>query len=1213
MRHGFEDEYNSEAYLSLLDQVFYMYYTEKRHEARDEDFESLQPNAIDWRMKDRLKTVSAALVICLNIGTDPPDIIKPDPCCKLECWVDISAQPSAKALENVGKNLQQQYETLSFRTRYKQYLDPHYETTRKFCTSLRRSAKEERILFHYNGHGVPKPTLSGEIWVFNQTFTQYIPVPLHELHAWLGCPTIYVWECNNAGNVLRNLERIVERDRTIQDMQAVKTQVASDCIQLAACSEGQLLPMNPRLPCDIFTSCLTTPIDIAVRFYLGQNTNQTHYLTESTVSIPGRLQERRTPLGELNWIFTAITDTIAWNNLPRSLFKRLFRQDLMVAALFRNFLLSQRLLRFYGCKPVSSPLLPELYHSSLWDSWDLALENCLCQLSDILVGSDTEGSMRSFRHSTFFADQLTAFEIYLDRASIAKEPPTELPIVLQVLLSQVHRLRALVLLSKFLDLGPWAVNLALEIGIFPYVLKLLQSAAPELRPVLVYIWARLLAVDGSCQADLLKDNGFAYFFQIFSSGCALPPSNIGFDYKAMCAFILTSFCRDFKPAQTACLNIGLLESAQIQITGADNPLLRQWACLAIAELCRGYTKAVLHASRIGLLTDLCTLIGDPVPEVRAAAVYTLASILGSREKAINFIPLEEFIVSTTISQSLLDGSILVRRELLMFVSKLSETYRDKLEAILLASILYGDGKTAQRPLNTLLACVVTSAHSLVWSALLVLCADPYPAIASASQLILAKFLSCTLNQWVISGIAALLRKRSLRTVLPGRRPLSSGNMVPYPRQLREFPWLYKYRWNMASPRKPIRNVEYYEHRLGQSTDSPGENKSPRSNFLEWCMRYFQEPQMRPPEADEPGSIEYNNRLWKRTRNERIILQTQPQKERGAKGSWDALQSQVVNRALVSSLLFHQFENHLIAVGIDNSVSVWDHKRSLLLNRFYADSSPSARVTGIKFMNEDDTALLAVATLDGVVRIYKNYESAVRIRLIAAWQAGEALPTHAASDNFVCEWLQGCGTMLTAGDFRTIKIWQAPREVCISEIPVRSPSSVTSITAEQVAGNVFVAGFGDGSLRVYDRRTANRDGMLSVWRNHKSPILSINMQRGGDRELVSASKDGEVKLWDIRYSQPCYGFKPGDKLAAVSIHEHAPLLSTSAGNGEFSVWDISNVDSLERVRQGKRCKTVSSPLAMNITALCFHPHRMILAVGSVAEANLSVFECDHWSK
>lgn len=31
-------------------------------------------------------------------------------------------------------------------------------------------SQEERVLFHYNGHGVPKPTVNGEIWVFNKVW-----------------------------------------------------------------------------------------------------------------------------------------------------------------------------------------------------------------------------------------------------------------------------------------------------------------------------------------------------------------------------------------------------------------------------------------------------------------------------------------------------------------------------------------------------------------------------------------------------------------------------------------------------------------------------------------------------------------------------------------------------------------------------------------------------------------------------------------------------------------------------------------------------------------------------------------------------------------------------------------------------------------------------------------------------------------------------------
>lgn len=59
---------------------------------------------------------------------------------------------------------------LSFfaQARYKQSLDPTVDEVKKLCTSLRRNAKEERVLFHYNGHGVPRPTVNGEIWVFNK-------------------------------------------------------------------------------------------------------------------------------------------------------------------------------------------------------------------------------------------------------------------------------------------------------------------------------------------------------------------------------------------------------------------------------------------------------------------------------------------------------------------------------------------------------------------------------------------------------------------------------------------------------------------------------------------------------------------------------------------------------------------------------------------------------------------------------------------------------------------------------------------------------------------------------------------------------------------------------------------------------------------------------------------------------------------------------------
>lgn len=263
---------------------------------------------------------------------------------------------------------------------------------------MRRTAKEERILFHYNGHGVPKPTASGEIWVFNRNYTQYIPVSLYDLQLWLGSPVIYVWDCSSAGNIVNAFNRFAEqRDvEAVQNAQQHQTALPAsawrDSIQLAACGPNETLPMNPDLPADVFTACLTTPIEMSLRWVVMRNPLLAKNITmDMVLRLPGRAAERRTPLGELNWIFTAVTDTIAWCVLQDQpeLFKRLFRQDLMVASMFRNFLLAERIMRSYQCTPMSTPALPSTHDHPMWHAWDLAVDMCLFQLPQLLA--DEEG------------------------------------------------------------------------------------------------------------------------------------------------------------------------------------------------------------------------------------------------------------------------------------------------------------------------------------------------------------------------------------------------------------------------------------------------------------------------------------------------------------------------------------------------------------------------------------------------------------------------------------------------------------------------------------------------------------------------------------------------------------------------------------------------------------------------------------------------------
>lgn len=475
-----------------------------------------------------------------------------------------------------------------------------------------------------------------------------------------------------------------------------------DHILLAACGEGETLPTNPDLPADVFTACLTTPIKMALKWFVSQ-TIISGVTLDLIDHIPGRLNDRRTPLGELNWIFTAVTDTIAWHVLPRPLFQKLFRQDLLVACLFRNFLLAERIMRSCRCTPISAPKLPPTYNHPMWQAWDLAADYCLAQLPKLIANPNIE-----FKHCTFFTEQLTAFEVWLEFGADGKKPPEQLPIVLQVLLSQQHRLRALVLLAKFLDLGPWAVNQGLSVGIFPYVLKLLQSPAFELREVLIFIWAKILAVDSSCRTDLVKENGQAYFIQILNMPSIPAPQ------RTQTAFILSVICQNDarsgestatnggnngngnasaragsgghhggpitgpSQGQTLCLPSKLIQTCLSQLNDPDESL-RRWVVFCLAKLWENYEDAKDVAVAEKAHEKLCSLLTDPVAEVRAAAVYALGTFIAN-DSGVQRQPGRvdiEFNLGITLPVVNGDASPMVRKELAITLANFVTSFHDK--------------------------------------------------------------------------------------------------------------------------------------------------------------------------------------------------------------------------------------------------------------------------------------------------------------------------------------------------------------------------------------------------------------------------------------------------------------------------------------------------------------------------------------------------------
>lgn len=705
-----------------------------------------------WRMKERMKTTGVGLILALNIGTNPPDVIKPIPSAKLQCWMDPSSTSRSKALLKIGELLEAQYARWQgqhrSRIRYKSALDPTIDDLRNLCTTLRRYAKNERVLLHYNGHGVPRPTESGEIWLFDKNHTQYIPFPVTDLKHLVGTPSMVVLDCSGAGAML---PFFVSNDG-IQGNDDSNNPV-KNVIVLCPTSEHQNLPMNPELPADLFTSCLTTPILIALKWFVRQNPLTCATIDPDSIEhMPGKLNDRKTPLGELNWIFTAITDSIAWNVLTASLFQSLFRQDLMVASMFRNFLLADRILRELNCTPSSLPALPSTCNHPLWQAWDLAVETCLSQLmkegfigmnrrahsyrnedeendddddsEDMAKGSSNrhQGSSSpalqsggkekekqgiSNRHKTFqgaynisapfFAEQLTSFEKWLEYAanrvkcggvilptplkqhenfvgmqkmasfmypgmSQNIESPEQLPVVLQVLLSPTHRVRALVLLRRFLYLGPSAINLALAVGICPYVLRLLQSSIDEYKHLLVGIWSKILFFDHGCKNDLVKDVALPHFIRHLewdtrsAKNKGTGPSCEDYDVedsparqRTMAAVILAAICSNeplspfdsspfilgqnecvrFKLHSTCC---GILKTLELGNSADFPPELRMWLCICLGVLCKDNRTAQHESFKIGVHRRLFERMKDECSDVRAAACFALGCMISSTDE-----------------------------------------------------------------------------------------------------------------------------------------------------------------------------------------------------------------------------------------------------------------------------------------------------------------------------------------------------------------------------------------------------------------------------------------------------------------------------------------------------------------------------------------------------------------------------------------------------
>ncbi|PIA58079.1 hypothetical protein AQUCO_00500187v1 [Aquilegia coerulea] len=1246
-------------------------------ELRHEAFEAYTPTGPPdtgiysrWRPKDRMKTGCVALVLCLNISVDPPDVIKISPCARMECWIDPFSMAAPKALDSIGKALVNQYERWQPKARYRLQPDPTVDEVRKLCLACRKHAKGERVLFHYNGHGVPKPTANGEIWVFNKSYTQYIPLPISDLDSWLKTPSIYVIDCSAAGMIVN---AFIERQDWGSSGSSLK-----DCILLGACEAHESLPQSAEFPADVFTSCLTTPIKMALRWFCSRSLLRDTINHSLIDRIPGRQNDRKTLLGELNWIFTAVTDTIAWNVLPHDLFQRLFRQDLLVASLFRNFLLAERIMRSANCSPVSYPVLPST-HQHHMDAWDMAAEICLTQLPSLLDDPNAE-----FQPSPFFTEQLTAFEVWLDHGSEHKKPPEQLPIVLQVLLSQCHRFRALVLLGRFLDMGPWAVDLALSVGIFPYVLKLLQTSAMELRQILVFIWTKILALDKSCQVDLVKDGGHTYFIRFLDSMDAYP------EQRAMAAFVLAVVVDGHRRGQEACISADLIHVClkHLQLANPHDaqtePLLLQWLCLCLGKLWEDFPEAQM----IGLQADApavyAPLLSEPQPEVRASAVFGLSTLLdigsdsfrdgGGDEDCDDD---ERVRAELNIVKSLLtvvsDGSPLVRAEVACAFARFAFGHNKHLKSIasaywkphsnsLLSSLpsLANINSSGGQPGSNIPSQIgpvlrVGSDSATAGRDGRVPTSSPLatPGIMHGSP------LSDDSSQHSDSGI--LLNDSASNGVMNYSRPRPLDNGM-YSQCVLAMCTLAK----DPSPRIAglgrrilsmigIEQVITKTHRFGgssvrqgdPSTSSPSPHlgalarssswfdmnaghlpltfrtppvSPPRQNFLTTGMRRVCSLEFRPHLLNSPDSGLADPLLGSTIGVSERSLLPQSTIYNGSCGHFsrplltaaDDNDEILIRREQKEKLALDRIAKcqHSSVSKLNNQIASWDTKfetgtKTALMQPF----SPV-------IIAADESERIRYLLSDGNIRVWKDYSLKGKQKLVTAFSSIQGHRPGVRCLNAVVDWQQQSGYLYASGEISSIMLWDLDKEQLVNSIPSSSETSISAMSASQVHGGQLVAGYVDGTVRLFDIRTPemlvcttdpHRPKVERAVAQKVERVVGIGFQPGLDPgKIVSASLAGDIRFLDIRSSTDPYLTIDAHRgsLTALAIHRHAPVIASGSAKQLIKVFSLGGAQ-LGSIRY---YPTFMGQKIGSVSCLTFHPYRFFLAAGA-ADACVSIYADD----
>ncbi|XP_055533885.1 uncharacterized protein LOC129723592 isoform X2 [Wyeomyia smithii] len=880
--------------------------------------------------------------------------------------------------------------------------DPTDLDLNKACKLLNDKNKEndisKRPLVYYNGHSVEQSD-SGvkQFWLNDEGYSGKVKhINISEVQQWLEMPAIFVYDCDSPGRFLEGLTTETEN------------------LHLVSCGIHQQFTCPQR---DLFSRVLARPVHTA----LEQHCVKLDVVLERERmdTLLGNIKNKKSLLGQLYWILTLLTDTIAYSALSGQHFKGFFRDDLLTGTLWRRFILAQKTLKVYACLPMSHPPLPDCSENKLWSLWDNAINTAVKLLR-------FEDKQENTLVDDFFHDVLSySGEEYL-------------PLVVEALQNSKHSSNAMDVLQ--LNWPTVRDNAQLLGNMMNKLTRLLISENAEIFnssvELLVHIFRQNLAL-----------------------GCHLPAFCCSHLYKS-----LAIETNDDHILKQLFLQVTMLKHSP-ENTFADREVLSKFFDHPIAEIRMLALNLISNMSEkwsSEQLKQLHNLLYDYSPKVRASALRAWLTA--------NITAVQSDCVSDKILSMILDNSrnLLMRRELMyelssIAVEKLSElvavSKHDSFSSCEMTKISKNKNKSKQKKIDS-------TAMVKVWRMILTLSSDPDPETASTMQ-----------------AVVSLVKQRSLEIDAGGKKTAKKKAVID------------KNPTSLSARRQP-----YLDQAIRELFVEPSQTAVPVANGV-YSL-----------DVSEDGPIKHQLRCF----------QTQRAPE-----------------------LIHFGPHHELAFAYRDRV-VWQNFAddcSYNLKPAASTSDSSTTVSSLLFLEPVASPVqLLVGHSNGVVRVWQSNV------LIAAWQAMYDLDCSVSSKSKVTTkglLLSALGKteLVTAGDSKQLRVWDLCSEMMSADISTGTDQSITAI-ASQNRQNV-VAGFADGSMRIFDLRTAAAGGKMTVAVKHSKSVCTISVREDQFR-VISACAAGTVNVVDWRKPlNPVKSWTYDHAVSDIAIHENLQLIAGAA--------------------------------------------------------------------